>query len=321
MLAGGSAGTSALADTALWIGDSDSEAGHGLAVGDVNDDGADDLFVGAPGEEAVYLITAVGTGGYLADIPSRISSSTGGDRFGMATGLADLNGDGCPDLAIGAPEYNGSHGQVFVYWGGSYPLCGAVGGFTTEADADVDMLGNNLSTEEAGTFVLGTDDLTGDGLADLLVGAPDYGAGLAIRGRMFLIEGSATLSSSFLELLGVKFELSGHTYYHGALLGSDAVVGDVNQDTVPDLVLGVPGMPEEPTTDSVSVGHAVVFYGPLSNSSYDVQSDGDAIIRGSSEDDLVGMRVGMTDQNGDGAQDLAVSADGSLHLFLGGPGL
>ncbi|KAB1270097.1 Integrin alpha-7 [Camelus dromedarius] len=101
--------------------------GYSLAVADLNNDGWTDLIVGAPyffehQEElggAVYVY--MNQGGHWAGVsPLRLCGSPD-SMFGISLAvLGDLNQDGFPDIAVGAP-FDGD-GKVFIYHGSSLGL-------------------------------------------------------------------------------------------------------------------------------------------------------------------------------------------------------
>lgn len=120
----GGCGDASSADVYLSGGAGD-EAGSALSsAGDVDNDGADDLLVGAPGRDgdagAVVLVYGGGRGGsYTLGAGALTYEGSGDDRLGSAVaGGVDLNADGFPDLVVGAPGANGggwSAGGVYLY--------------------------------------------------------------------------------------------------------------------------------------------------------------------------------------------------------------
>ena len=71
----------------------DRNYGSGLAVGDVNQDGFPDLFVGSLGHNRLLLNNGDGT---FSDVTEQLGDV--GDRFSSSLAIADLNGDALPDL-------------------------------------------------------------------------------------------------------------------------------------------------------------------------------------------------------------------------------
>lgn len=100
--------------------------GGALAVADLDRDGFDELVVGvsheAVGAEAdagSYLWLAAGGDGGMTGVgfnqnsPGVAGTAEAGDLFGAAVATGDYNGDGSPDMAIGAPGENGGSGGVW----------------------------------------------------------------------------------------------------------------------------------------------------------------------------------------------------------------
>ncbi len=124
------AGTvSASSADATLSGTSNSYFGTALFGGDVNADGIDDLFVGAPQTSYYNYASSMAAGpgevtGYLGGTISGSISSTSAalrlvsdakDAFGFNINGADFNGDGRVELLINAPSRSSATGTLFLY--------------------------------------------------------------------------------------------------------------------------------------------------------------------------------------------------------------
>jgi hypothetical protein len=168
-------------------------------AGDVNGDGIDDVLIGAPagfvqdGAGESYVVFG-STAGFPPVIPlASLFPAGGGDgtRGFVLTGIdmydfsgysvseaGDVNGDGIDDLIVGAPVGGYCEGESFVVFGSTagfpavmplarlFPAGGGDGtrGFVLTGVDRCDLSGSSVSA--AG-------DVNGDGIGDVIVGAPN----------------------------------------------------------------------------------------------------------------------------------------------------
>ena len=191
------AGTMSLsqADARLVGVAADDRAGDLVAgAGDVNGDGLSDILVGAWGADGLgtdagagYLLYGPVTGTWsLSAADVVLFGQAAGDRFGAAGSSAgDVNGDGFDDLLLGAPgrDVGGLDSGV------GYLLLGGAAGPQTVAAAAAIWPGE-APGDQAGSSISGGQDLDGDGVNDVLLGAPLSDPGLGDAGSAYLQSGA-----------------------------------------------------------------------------------------------------------------------------------
>jgi len=182
-------------------------------AGDLNDDGVDDLVIGASQEQAVYAYSGA-TLGLLWSV-----ANPADDEFGFAAaGAGDVDMDGHADVVVGAFKALGNDGRVFVYSGDGGGLL-----FDYSSPA-LGLLGYSVSA--AG-------DVNGDGFGDVVAGAPSTDSSDGNEGGAVILGGpSGTVLHTHTPDTSEE---------RGMELGwSVAPVGDLNGDGFDDYALGAP---------------------------------------------------------------------------------
>ena len=262
-------------------------------AGDVNNDGYDDIVAGAP------LSDLSGVNAGIARVVSGVDGSslytfqgtTDGDQLGRAVGMAgDVDGDCYADVIVGAPQAATGTGEAQVFSGQT----GASLYTWTPGAAGVNY----------GWSVTGIGDVTGDGVVDLMIGAPlDSTSALNAGAAEFR---SGADGSVFRTLTGIAAE----DWFGWAV----ANAGDLNGDGVNDQIIGAP------TNDNAGDNSGLV----------QVYSGSDAKLLAMYEGSGVGSRLGISvasagDVNGDGFRDtvaggpLANGNTGEVFVFARKP--
>lgn len=218
-------------------------------LGDVNDDGFDDLIVGSLGGTQVVFGR---NGGFDRFVNPTDLNGRNGFRFASAatsvSAAGDVNGDGIPDIIVG--NGHGSHngksgaGITYVIYGSRNAYPATVQPSTLNGANGFAVLGVN-SEDRAGQFVGAAGDFNHDGVDDFMIGAPNKTQdGRAQAGEAYVVFGSRTGHPAAISLYDIDGR-NGFVFRGGDIQDSagSAVtgIGDLNHDGVDDIAIGAPG--------------------------------------------------------------------------------
>ena len=332
------------------------------AAGDVNGDGLDDVIVGAglaaprgANSGASYVVFGKTDGEIieLADIAT--GNDSGGfvingasilDGSGRAvSGAGDVNGDGFDDVIVGAPgAARGGENNIGI----SYVVFGKSDGSIVELSSIDSGVGDGFAIngrvgfvlddegrlinqgDQSGYSVSGAGDINGDGLDDVIIGAPTADQnGVMNNGVSYVVFGKSDKGK--IELSAVDNGIGGFAIngagdrddYSGRSVSG---AGDINGDGFDDLIVGAhradPNLRDSGASYVIFGGQGVSTSAIVGNETANTlpgDSMANQIIGGAGDDTLFGMGGADVLRGGAGNDVLAIS-DENFAVIDGGLG-
>ncbi len=273
---GGTGGTLNTGD--LFYANADSALGdlQGLALGDVNKDGTDDIILGVPKEDTtgranggmVYVFYGKNNFPQSLDVLAadvKIKGAVAGDQAGASLAAGDVNGDGYEDIIVGAPEammgVSGSSagvGKVQVVYSGA--SLDAEIDLLDQADITLDLSEDVRNIGDKTGYTVSAEDINGDGKADITISSPWAKKLTDANGWVHVVYGGTTLKTSY-ELdkdADIRILAPDPTAdLSKGLMGTSLGIGDLNADGKQDMIIGAPE-----GILGTSKGFAVILFDP-----------------------------------------------------------
>jgi len=332
-----------------------------MAVGDFNGDGIGDLLLGARFGDGPDNSRQDAGEAYVVfggkELPKTIDVAKGeqdvtiygakggeggnsGDQLGWSVAALDINDDGLDDIVVSSPASEGpqadfrtDRGEVYVIFGRkdlpkTMDIAQAPQDVTVIAAEGFSLMGDSMATG----------DVNGDGIADLILGAPfagrepgaPHGGPRTELGETYVIFGSKSPKPTIrIPDRQEDFTIVGPEQY--SELGDALAAGDVNGDGIADLLL-VGEAADWPDRPNVGVVYAVFGAKDLSGLRQLANDEQDVTFVGRAENDALGFCVTSGDVNADGIDDILAVAQraaglgerttsGEADLVLGSRGL
>ncbi|KAJ8600510.1 hypothetical protein CTAYLR_010071 [Chrysophaeum taylorii] len=311
-------------DSVLPIKNSDEDKDDGFgeivsAAGDINGDGFDDVLISAPSAKnkrgRVYVVYGSESGLCCdtLDVKNELVSTgkgfhiTGeneGDYFGSSlSGAFDFDDDAIDDILVGADGYNDGEGAAALIYGrenfaseeffadiaGQGGKANPRGVLITVADSTMANVGSQSAA--IGSSVAALDDVNGDDVDDVAVGA----AGYARNGAVFVVFGGSKIAGKLkLDELDGTDGFAAYGVGKGDKFGTSvSKAGDFNGDGYGDVIVGAPGLCQHDGGRCGAERQVRVGYDGFSVSSAgDIDSDGlDDVLVGAFLSSPVGLEL------------------------------
>jgi hypothetical protein len=264
-------------------------------MADLNNDGFDDLLVGAPeynGAGRLYIFYGGKDMDEVADVV--IDAPDGaGSYFGFRPAVGDINNDGILDLVVCSPMYNSRTGRVYLYYG---PI-------SSDDKADKVFTGESKG-DTFGMFAIPDGDIDNDGCDDLVIATRYYSSEV---GRAYLYWGAE--GTSMDEVCDLVFSDEVREQFSCGI-----EVCDIDKDGFADIMIGSQG--------DKSAQRGVWLYWGSKRGNFD--NTADLVFTGEKNSDNFGNSISVGYANDDQYPDIMINAWnyrgglGRSYLYYGG---
>ncbi len=281
--------------------DTGDQFGVSLSAFDINNDGLDDLLIGAPyawGPDfyrsgAVYIYFGSRDGLSLNPNYSLYAKSQN-ERFGSAIAGGHIISTLTNDIVVGAYLANNEDvkraGKVYIYKYNNNAFVERFSSIDINDDIENGWFG----------FAVAAGNLNGDEYDDIAISSFPYKADRQ-NAKVSIFYGGKKINKKPPDIVIGQPEGE-------AFLGATVLLKDLNLDNKADIILGAPGIGQSKSTEEGSVYIIYSSNAPF-NDRYNIKEhDYDSIIHGKAVDDWFGASINVLDFNNDGYKDLAVSA-------------
>jgi hypothetical protein len=323
----------------LFMNDSGGQSGYSVTTGDFNNDGLDDIVLGAPESDGILKKTTPSGWAYMIfgdknfsrtidlkrelDVSFWGGSGGGRNRFGHVLTSSDLNGDGLIDLIIGAPHQNGIKNKR-VHSGAIYVVFGKKNfKQVNNLSQSADLIIFGAKEGDIAGFSLASGNLNGDDYMDLIIGAPGTRNQKTMKskaGAVYLLFGR----NKFPRVINLA------QYHNGRLSGGDGaakkltfagnladqagysvLAEDVNLDGLDDILIGAP-YSDGFLNKGEDVGEVFLVLGRKRfPGNLDLTRESDSTIFGSKNFEHSGKQLASGDIYGNGLADILISSPGT----------
>lgn len=280
--------------------------GGAVAIGDFNNDGNQDILLGAnrnddgasnAGSMYIYygdnttITSNVSVSGYY-----ELTGEAASNSAGSALTVGDFDNDGYDDFVVGALNYGGI-GAAYVVYGQD---------MTNSATTTSLSSATRFSTGSTGdTFgsVLAVGDINGDGYSDLAIGASGSDVSGTNAGAVNVLYGTSSdwTTSSFASAIAITGKAAADS------AGTAVHIEDMNKDGFAELMIGAINNAD----GGAAAGSVYIINGASTAlTSTGVETLASHEFTGEVAENSFGRSIATPDFNGDGVPELTIGAPG-----------